>query len=105
MRLPPNERILAPRGLELNTKGWQQETAYRLLMNNLEVAENPRELIVYGGRGKAARNWDSYYAILDSLRNLDDDETLIVQSGKPVAVWRTHEWAQHRFPGHRPRHI
>ena len=93
MRLAPNEPILAPRGLELNTKGWQQETAYRLLMNNLEVAENWRELVVYGGRGKAARNWDSYYGILDCLKNLEDDETLIVQSGKPVAIWQTHEWA------------
>ncbi|MHC1550198.1 urocanate hydratase [Phyllobacterium sp. K27] len=93
MRLPPNEKILAPRGLDLNTKGWQQETAYRLLMNNLEVAEKPRELIVYGGRGKAARNWDSYFKILESLGNLEGDETLIVQSGKPVAIWRTHEWA------------
>ena len=93
MRLAPNEPILAPRGPELNTKGWQQETAYRLLMNNLEVAENWRELVVYGGRGKAARNWDSYYKILDCLRELEEDETLIVQSGKPVAVWQTHEWA------------
>jgi urocanate hydratase len=77
----------------LHTKGWPQETAYRLLMNNLEVAENWRELVVYGGRGKAARNWDSYYAIIDSLAELEGDETLIVQSGKPVAVWKTHEWS------------
>ena len=93
MRNAPNEPIRAPRGLELHTKGWPQETAYRLLMNNLEVAENWRELIVYGGRGKAARNWDSYFAIIDCLTKLEGDETLIVQSGKPVAVWKTHEWA------------
>jgi urocanate hydratase len=93
MRNAPNEPIRAPRGLVLHTKGWPQETAYRLLMNNLEVAENWRELIVYGGRGKAARNWDSYFAITDCLTKLEGDETLIVQSGKPVAVWKTHEWA------------
>lgn len=93
MRSAPNEPILAPRGLELNTKGWPQETAYRLLMNNLEVAENWKELIVYGGRGKAARNWDSYFKITEVLKDLEADETLIVQSGKPVAIWQTHEWA------------
>ena len=93
MRNAPNEPIRAPRGPELHTKGWPQETAYRLLMNNLEVAENWRELVVYGGRGKAARNWDSYFAIVDCLTKLEGDETLIVQSGKPVAVWKTHEWA------------
>ncbi|MBZ0261875.1 MAG: urocanate hydratase [Hyphomicrobiales bacterium] len=93
MRTAPNEPIRAPRGLDLNTKGWPQETAYRLLMNNLEVAENWKELIVYGGRGKAARNWDCYFQIVECLRDLEGDETLIIQSGKPVAVWQTHEWA------------
>ncbi|MBM3295506.1 MAG: urocanate hydratase [Candidatus Aminicenantes bacterium] len=82
----------APRGLRLRTKGWAQEAALRMLMNNLdpEVAEKPAELIVYGGTGKAARNWDCYRAILKSLRRLEADETLIIQSGKPVAVFKTH---------------
>jgi urocanate hydratase len=93
MRHAPNEPIKAPRGTELNCKAWPQETAYRLLMNNLEVAENWKELVVYGGRGKAARTWDCYYAIVDALKELGNDETLIVQSGKPVAVWKTHTWA------------
>jgi urocanate hydratase len=87
--------IRAPRGTEISCKGWQQEAAMRMLMNNLdpEVAEKPEELIVYGGRGKAARNWDSYHAIVASLKALDNDETLLVQSGKPVGIFRTHEYA------------
>ncbi len=93
MRHAPNEPIRAPRGTTISCKGWPQETALRLLMNNLEVAENWKELIVYGGRGKAARDWESYYKIVDCLRALERDETLVVQSGKPVAVWRTHVWA------------
>jgi urocanate hydratase len=84
--------IRAPRGSRLTTKGWSQEGALRMLMNNLdpEVAEKPGELIVYGGTGKAARNWEAYRAIVASLKKLENDETLIVQSGKPVAVFRTH---------------
>ncbi len=86
------EPIRAPRGIQLNTKGWIQEAALRMLMNNLdpEVAEKPEELIVYGGIGKAARNWDCYHAIVRELKNLENDETLLIQSGKPVAVWKTH---------------
>ncbi|HWE60791.1 MAG TPA: urocanate hydratase, partial [Chloroflexota bacterium] len=85
----------APRGTTLQCKGWQQEAALRMLLNNLDpdVAERPQELIVYGGAGKAARNWASLEAIVRTLRRLDDDETLIVQSGKPVAVFRTHSYA------------
>jgi len=86
-------KIQAPRGNELTCKGWEQEAAMRMLMNNLdpEVAENPDELVVYGGIGKAARNWESYKQIIESLKELENDETLLVQSGKPVAVFRTHE--------------
>ncbi len=84
--------IKAPHGTKLTCKGWIQEAAMRMLMNNLdaEVGEKPAELIVYGGSGKAARNWESYEAIISSLKNLENDETLLVQSGKPVAVFRTH---------------
>jgi urocanate hydratase len=84
--------VRAPRGLQMNTKGWSQEAALRMLMNNLdpEVAEKPEELIVYGGTGKAARNWDCFWALVESLSNLENDETLAVQSGKPVAVFKTH---------------
>jgi len=84
--------LRAPRGSGLRTKGWAQEGALRMLMNNLDpdVGENPQELIVYGGTGKAARNWDCFWAIVDSLKKLDNDETLVVQSGKPVAVFKTH---------------
>jgi urocanate hydratase len=84
--------IRAPRGTELTCKGWGQEAAMRMLMNNLdpEVAEKPDELIVYGGRGKAARNWEAYDAIVAALKELENDETLLVQSGKPVGVFRTH---------------
>ncbi|GEL06250.1 urocanate hydratase [Rummeliibacillus stabekisii] len=85
--------IQAPRGNQLSCKGWEQEAAMRMLMNNLdpEVAENPNELVVYGGIGKAARNWECYEQIIASLKELENDETLLVQSGKPVAVFRTHE--------------
>ena len=84
--------LRAPRGSGLRTKGWSQEGALRMMMNNLDpdVGENPQELIVYGGTGKAARNWDCFWAIVDSLKKLENDETLVVQSGKPVAVFKTH---------------
>lgn len=89
----PTRVIRAPRGTHLNTKGWQQEAALRMLMNNLdpEVAEKPDELIVYGGSGKAARNWEAFDAIVATLKRLNNDETLLVQSGKPVAVFKTYE--------------
>jgi len=91
-RIDPTRVIRAPRGTELHCKSWLTEAAYRMLQNNLdaEVAENPTELVVYGGIGRAARDWDCYDAILKSLRELDDDETLLIQSGKPVGVFRTH---------------
>ena len=95
-RSKPGPRpVRAPRGPELSCKGWTQEAALRMLMNNLdpEVAEHPDELIVYGGTGKAARNWESFEAIVRTLRELENDETLLVQSGKPVGVFRTHERA------------
>jgi len=84
--------IKAPTGNKLSCKGWIQEAAMRMLMNNLdpEVAENPAELIVYGGSGKAARNWECYEAIISSLKELENDETLLIQSGKPVAIFKTH---------------
>src|SRR5713101_6931789 len=87
--------IRAPRGTDLSCKGWSQEAAMRMLMNNLdeEVGERPRDLVVYGGTGKAARNWVCYHAIVRSLKALENDETLLVQSGKPVGVFRTHEYA------------
>src|SRR6476469_11170848 len=87
--------VRAPRGLERTCKGWIQEAALRMLMNNLdaEVAERPDDLVVYGGTGKAARSWDAYDAIVRTLTTLGDDETLLVQSGKPVGVLQTHEWA------------
>ena len=87
--------IRAPRGLEISCKGWPQEAALRMLMNNLDpdVAERPDDLVVYGGSGKAARNWDAFDAIVAELRRLDDDDTLLVQSGKPVGVFRTHRGA------------
>jgi len=86
------ERVKAPRGTELTCKGWGQEAAMRMLMNNLdpEVAEKPEELIVYGGRGKAARNWECFDAIVAALKELENNETLLVQSGKPVGVFKTH---------------
>src|ERR1700733_3627484 len=88
-------RIRAPRGTALSCKGWQQEAAMRMLMNNLdeEVAERPQDLVVYGGTGKAARNWDCFHAIVRSLQALENDETLLVQSGKPVGVFKTHDYA------------
>ena len=87
--------VRAPRGTELFCRGWQQEAVLRMLMNNLdpEVAEDPDHLVVYGGTGRAARSWDAFDAIVRELRALADDETLLVQSGKPVGVLRTHEWA------------
>src|SRR5438270_749221 len=93
--MPTATEITASRGTTLSCKGWQQEAALRMLMNNLdpEVAEKPDDLIVYGGTGKAARNWDCYHAIVRSLQSLENDETLLVQSGKPVGIFRTHEHA------------
>jgi urocanate hydratase len=87
--------VRAPRGTDLSTRGWPQEAVLRMLMNNLdpEVAEDPDALVVYGGTGRAARSWAAFDAIVRELRRLADDETLLVQSGKPVAVFRTHEWA------------
>ena len=84
--------VRAPRGAEMSCRGWEQEAALRMLMNNLdpEVAERPDDLVVYGGTGRAARSWEAFDAIVRTLRTLDDDETLLVQSGKPVAVFRTH---------------
>ena len=95
MTTTSHQSIRAPRGTTLSCQGWHQEAALRMLMNNLdpEVAERPQELIVYGGGGKAARNWACYQAIVDTLRRLRNDETLLVQSGKPVGVFRTHEEA------------
>jgi urocanate hydratase len=92
---PSYTPIRAPRGTSLSCKGWQQEAAMRMLMNNLdeEVGERPRDLVVYGGTGKAARNWDCYHAIVGSLQNLENDETLLVQSGKPVGIFKTHEYS------------
>ncbi|MEJ2617732.1 MAG: urocanate hydratase, partial [Ignavibacteriaceae bacterium] len=83
--------IKAPHGSDISCKGWIQEAAMRMLMNNLdpEVAENPKELIIYGGSGKAARNWDCYEAIISSLKKLENDETLLIQSGKPVGIFKT----------------
>jgi urocanate hydratase len=87
--------IRAPRGTTLSCKGWQQEAAMRMLMNNLdeEVGERPRDLVVYGGTGRAARSWEAYHAIVNALKNLENDETLLVQSGKPVGIFKTHEHA------------
>ncbi len=91
----PVTDISAPRGSDLTCRGWPQEAAYRMLQNNLdpEVAENPDQLVVYGGTGRAARSWDAYRAMLRTLTTLAADETMLVQSGKPVGVLRTHEWA------------
>lgn len=85
--------VKAQRGSELRCKGWRQETILRMLENNMENAEKPEELVVYGGIGKAARNWESYHAIVKSLKELEDNETLVVQSGMPVAVFKTHKYA------------
>jgi len=91
----PYQPIRAARGRQLSCKGWQQEAALRMLCNNLdpEVAERPEDLVVYGGTGKAARDWPSFHAIVSALRRLEDDQTLLVQSGKPVGIFRTHEYA------------
>ena len=85
--------IRAPRGTNLVCKNWLSEAAYRMIQNNLdpEVAEKPDDLVVYGGRGKAARSWEAFEAILESLKNLEEDETLLVQSGKPVVVFKSHK--------------
>jgi urocanate hydratase len=87
--------IRAPRGNSITCKGWQQEAAMRMLMNNLdeEVAERPQDLVVYGGTGRAARSWEAYHAIVETLKKLENDETLLVQSGKPVGVFKTHDYA------------
>jgi urocanate hydratase len=94
-QMPGARPVRAPRGTTLSCQGWPQEAAMRMLMNNLdpEVAEHPDQLIVYGGSGRAARSWTAFDAIVTSLRDLAGDETLLVQSGKPVGVFRTHEWA------------
>lgn len=93
MKTISEKKVIQYTGTELHTKGWQQEAALRMLMNNLDpdVAERPEDLVVYGGIGKAARNWESFDAIVHSLKELENDETLMVQSGKPVAVFKTHE--------------
>ncbi|UCE17938.1 MAG: urocanate hydratase [Gemmatimonadota bacterium] len=87
------EKIVAPRGIELQCKGWHQEAALRMLMNNLEQGADPDNLIIYGGTGRAARNWEAYEAIVRCLKNLENDETLLIQSGKPVGIFRTHAYA------------
>src|SRR5688572_24768257 len=91
-RHDPSRTIRAPRGNTLSCRSWLSEAAYRMLQNNLDpdVAENPAELVVYGGIGRAARDWPSYDAILASLRTLGDDETLLIQSGKPVGIFPSH---------------
>src|SRR5271155_2140651 len=91
-RLDPTRKIRAPRGPEISAKSWLTEAPLRMLMNNLDpdVAERPEELVVYGGIGRAARDWESFDAIVAVLRRLEDDQTLLVQSGKPVGVFRTH---------------
>src|SRR5678815_3369204 len=91
-RLAQPRPVRSPRGSQLSCANWQIEAAFRMIQNNLdpEVAENPDALVVYGGIGKAARNWDCFEAILSSLRKLKEDESLLVQSGKPVGVFRTH---------------
>src|SRR3954469_8620906 len=93
--MPKPPVIRAPRGNQRPCHTWAAEAAMRMLMNNLdpEVAERPQDLVVYGGRGKAARNWDCFQGIVKALRGLENDETLLVQSGKPVGVFRTHEHA------------
>ena len=94
-RHDPSRTVRAPRGTEITARSWQTEAAMRMLMNNLdpEVAERPEDLVVYGGTGRAARSWEAFDAIVETLKELRDDETLLVQSGKPVGVLRTHEWA------------
>jgi urocanate hydratase len=85
--------VKAQRGSTLRCKGWKQEGLLRMLENNMENAESPERLVIYGGIGKCARNWQSYHAIVDSLKSLENDETLVVQSGMPVAVFKTHRLA------------
>ncbi len=94
-RHDPSRTVRAPRGTEITARSWQTEAAMRMLMNNLdpEVAERPEDLVVYGGTGRAARSWEAFDAIVETLKELREDETLLVQSGKPVGVLRTHEWA------------
>ena len=91
----PSGPIRAPRGTTLNCKSWLTEAPLRMLMNNLdpEVAKDPDNLIVYGGTGKAARNWKCFHKIVETLKQMDEDDTLLIQSGKPVAVFKTHPWA------------
>ena len=93
--MPKHEPVRAPRGTTLHCRGWIQEAAYRMLHNNLdpEVAERPDDLVVYGGTGRAARSWAAFDAMVRTLTELREDETMLVQSGKPVGVIRTHEWA------------
>ena len=95
MALPNARPVRAPRGTEISAKSWQTEAPLRMLMNNLdpEVAERPDDLVVYGGTGRAARSWEAFDAIVKTLKELEEDETLLVQSGKPVGVFRTHKWA------------
>ena len=85
--------VKAQRGSTLRCKGWKQETILRMLENNMENAEAPEFLVIYGGIGKCARNWESYHAIVDSLKTLENNETLVVQSGMPVAIFKTHRLA------------
>ena len=87
------EHVKAKRGMELRCKGWKQETLLRMLENNLENGQDPSRLIVYGGIAKAARNWESYHAIVETLKTLENDETMVVQAGMPVAVFPTHRMA------------
>ena len=91
-RVDTSRIIRAPRGTEISAKSWLTEAPLRMLMNNLDpdVAENPQSLVVYGGIGRAARNWECYDKIIETLKELEDDETLLVQSGKPVGVFKTH---------------
>src|ERR1700729_2859329 len=92
LRLAPGRIVRAPRGTEIACRSWLTEAAYRMIQNNLdpEVAERPEALVVYGGIGRAARNWEAYDRILETLKHLEADETLLIQSGKPVGVFRTH---------------
>ena len=89
------KKIKSPIGNKLNCLGWEQEAAFRMIQNNLDynVAEDPENLVVYGGTGKAARNWDCFNKILNSLKTLRNDETLLIQSGKPVAIFKTHPYS------------
>src|SRR5690348_10302463 len=95
MALAASRPIRAPRGMEISCNGWPQEAALRMLMNNLdpEVAERPGDLVVYGGNGRSARSWEAFEGIVRALRRLKNDQTLLVQSGKPVAIFTTHERA------------